>query len=370
MTVYFLLVAVIIFLPIFVEKIFGNSPKIRNAELGMLLGCVFILCALKSPNVGRDILGYKNIYDVMKYKTWKDFDVCYFEWGYEFLMMIFSNIFQMSFQGFMACVYSFVFYSYYLFIKRYSQDYAFSVLIYVCFTFLPFDMSAVRNMIGVAICLLAVAHAQKSGIKNAVIFFVIVIAAAQVHKSAYVFLVAYFVIKTPINKKTVPVYAGATLIILFLREPLYSVVDKYLKSLDEMENVRVGGSFLFYTAIVLMAYLLWVIAKKQYSRNENAWINERNLIDFKSINLSARLVYSGIIVQLFATGSVMIRLAAYLQIFLVILLPNCVCKLDRKSRWIVKSLFYVFLIWYFYKFSLATNELNMVPYTVYRYSLH
>lgn len=256
MDIYFALIGMVLILPVACCGI-RNLEKRKNAILIISILCLFLLTALKAPSVGKDIAGYKRVYDSMKYQTWDNYDTTWMEWGYEFLMMAFTHIFKASFQTFMVCVYGFVYYSYYRFIKRYSQDYTTSVILYICFTFLTFDMSAVRTVIGVAICLYAIPYAEKPGIKNFLKFFLIVIIAAQIHKSAYIFVAAYFIIKIHFSVKSSVFYIGGSMALLLLKSQFYGFINTYLKSVQE-SRTSLGGNLLIYIMSVVLTIYVWI----------------------------------------------------------------------------------------------------------------
>lgn len=356
-----MLIFAILIIPPIARSMFGKSIKIEKRILFFLLFLIYLLCALKAPSVGRDIAGYKRIYDMMPYQSWRNFDICYFEWGYELLMMIFTHVFRASFQQFMGCVYALVFCSYYFFIKRYSKDYPFSVLLYVCFTFFVFDMSAVRNMLGVAICLFVVPLAEKKTWRHTVLFILTVLIAAQIHKSAYVFLIVYFIIKIPVNKKSLFIYAVGGVALIAFRNQLYIFINLYLKPVGEAQSLSFSGNLLFYIMNIAAAGFIWSMARRQgiFAENPNL---QKTKADFADINLFARLLYAALIIQWFSTGTTLTRLAAYLQIFVIVLLPSWAEKLDRKSRRLIKMFICLFLIWYFYTYALAKNALDIVPY--------
>ena len=131
MYIYLLLVSVVLLVP-FVCAIIEDREKRNTAILFFSLAFVFLVMALKAPTVGRDIPGYKRIYEIMQFQPWDDFNISWMEWGYELLMMVFTHIFHAPFQVFMICIYGYVFFSYYVFFKRYSMDYTTSVILYIC----------------------------------------------------------------------------------------------------------------------------------------------------------------------------------------------------------------------------------------------
>ena len=372
MTVYFLLIAIILLLPIVFSNVKDSNLR-RERILKTSMIAIFLVMALKAPTVGRDIAGYKRTYELIQYRSWSNYDVSWMEWGYEFIMMVFSHLFHASFQVFIACVYAFVYYSYYKFLKRYSRDVTTSLIIYICFTYFTFDSSAIRTMIGVAICLYAVPFAEKKGIKNFFVFLAISLVAAQIHKSAYVFLIVYFVIKIRFTARSMLLYIGVPLFALLLRTQLYTVISIYFKSFQESGSALGGNLLIYIFSLMLSIYIWYNFDRKSVDQsygNESASDYkyqfdgaEDKQIDLASQNgLAMRLVYAGIIMQLCATNSALSRLAQYMQFFILILIPNNMMRLDNRSRLIMRGILYFAAILYFWYFSLEANSLDIVPY--------
>lgn len=102
---------------------------------------------------------------------------------------------------------------------------------------------------------------------------------------------------------------------------------------------------------------------------ENVTVNENNRskIDkitkyLKSSGFEVRMVYLGIVLQLFAGNTILSRMGQYAQIFILLLLPNNIKQIDWRSRVIVKYGLIILLILYFWKYSLDANALEIVPY--------
>ena len=372
MTTYFFLIISVLFIPLACSGI--QSKKTRN-QYTLLLSiiAVFLIMALKAPSVGRDIISYKNLYEAMEFRSWENYNISWMESGYELLTMVFVRVFHASFQTFMACVYAFLYFSYYVFFKRYSMDYTTSVLLYICFTFFTFDTSAVRTMLGVAICLFAVPYAEKKGIKNALVFFAITLFAAQIHRSAYIFFAVYFVIKYRFSLKTAIFYVGIPALLLLYKGQLYRLISLYFKSVEE-SDIEVGGNMLVYVTCLVLTIVIWFVYDRR-NNDEQAELqpeviekkeedNKRQELTnyFNTTALSMRMIYVGLVVLMFSTGSVLARMAQYMLLFVLILVPNNIARLNTRSRVILKWILYIFAIIYFWRFSLMANALDIVPY--------
>ncbi len=363
MTIYFILIFCVIFIPIFSALFIKDSKNSKKVSLAILMFLLFLLFSLKSTSVGTDIIGYERMYDSFTNATWNNYDLYWTEWLYEFLEMIFTHILHVDFRTFLACIYAFLCYSYYRFIKNYSKDYQFSVLIYICFTFMIFDMSAIRNLLAVAICLFAFPYAEKKNdIKSTIIFFLLTMIATQVHSSAYIFLLVYFVIRYEINVKTSFFYIIVPFLLIMFKGKVFSFINSYIKPISDPGSLYFGGNLFFMILILSFTIIILLLLKKKKVDIKNNIQKEKSIID---INVSMRLLYVAIFIQLFASETILSRLSQFVQIFIIILLPNSVSLLDNRSKVIVKYLLYIFFIWYFWKFGLSTNSLDVVPYKFY-----
>ena len=373
MSIYFLLIGVVLLIPLACTGIKSKEARDRRILFLSMLA-IFLLMALKAPTVGRDTIGYRNLYRMMEFRSWRDYDISWMEWGYELLTMIFVHVFHASFQTFMACVYAFVYFSYYRFFRRYSQNYTTSVLLYICFTFLSFDTSAIRTTLGIAICLFAVPFAEKKGIKNTIIFFAITLLAAQIHTSAYIFFAIYFIIRIKFSKRSALFYIGIPVILLLFRRRLYLLINMYFRTVQVVGSAF-GGNMIIYILCLALTGAVWYYYDRETNIIIPSLINQpegEDIVSNDSMNeivnylnssgLAMRMIYAGIIMQLFAANSVLARMAQYMQFFVLILVPNNIARLNVRSRILVKVAVYFFAILYFWYFSLRANALDIVPY--------
>ncbi len=364
MTLYFLLIVIILLVSLIPLKKNQN-----NIVLIISMWCLFLVMALKAPSVGRDIEGYQHMYNLMQFASWSNYDLSWMEGGYEFLMMVFTHIFHASFQTFLACIYAFVYFSYFCFFKRYSKDYTTTLLLYICFTFFTFDTSAIRNMIGLAICLFAIPVAEKKGFLNFLIFTGITLLATQFHKSAYIFFAVYFIIKIPFSSYSSLIYIGAPAALFLLRNSLYSFINNHLKTVEET-NIAIGGNLLMYILCLVFCFFVWILYDRKIEHQEqtlssstkHAELNALSTNYFSTSGLAMRMIYTGIILQLFGSGTVLTRMAQYMQFFILILIPNNLARFTPRTRFFIKCILYTLLILYFWKYSLLENALDIVPY--------
>lgn len=188
------------------------------------------------------------------------------------------------------------------------------------FYLFTFDTSAIRNIIGLAICLFAVPVAEKKGFLNFLIFTGITLLATQFHKSAYIFFAVYFIIKIPFSLYSSLIYIGAPVVILLLRNSLYSLINNHLKAVEE-SNISIGGNLLMYTLCLLFCFSVWIFYDRKMTQLEKNLqsVPTRPNLDvsqmeyFSTSSIAMRMIYAGIILQLFGSGTVLTRMAQYMQ---------------------------------------------------------
>lgn len=364
MTIYFVLVVCILFLML-LDKSGGSLIKDEKRSNRILLFSfilVYLVCVLRDPSVGRDIPGYERIYEETSRISWKNFDYVYFEKGYILLMKICIKL-GLSFQGFFAVVYIIILYPIYLFVKRYSTDKLFSTLIYVCYISFEFNLTGLRQAIAISIVLLsfiALLEAQKF---SKVLYVLLVLIAASFHKSAYIALVFLPVAAIPsLSWYTASMILG-TIIGLFSRRYLFA----YIKNLFGKESfsldagLHIGGNIVFMVAITAFAiYVLYM--QNKANRSGCAANTPEKTEHFKIYNFMLKVFMFGIVLAMFFGEETSARSFMFFSQSIMVLIPNLCNAFDKSSKIILKSIFVLFFVIFFYFNTLNANNFDIVPY--------
>jgi len=141
MGIYLLLLTGIFILGTFFKSsIFGDKQGTRLfLDTSFIL--IFLLCALRSYTVGRDLPGYRMHYlDVVNH-PWTNFNYIYFEKGYQLLMKVCAWI-GLSWQMYLALVYVIILIPIYMFIKKYSRNAFLSVIVFICYMYFEFNLTS------------------------------------------------------------------------------------------------------------------------------------------------------------------------------------------------------------------------------------
>lgn len=364
MTVYLLLILSIIFLMALDkngEKL-TNDKKRSNCILLFSFILIYLVCVLRDPTVGRDIPGYREAYEWTRKTSFNDFEYIYFEKGYLLLMKICIKL-GLSFQGFFAVAYTIILYPIYLFIKRYSTDKLFSAIIYICYISFEFNLTGLRQAIAISIVLLsfiALLEAQKF---SKVLYVLLVLIAASFHKSAYIALVFLPVVAIPsLSWYTASMIFG-TIIGLLSRRYLFA----YIKNLFGKESfsldagLHIGGNIVFMVAIVAFAVYVLYMQNKANSGVYAANTPEKTE-NFKIYNFMLKVFMFGIVLAMFFGEETSARSFMFFSQSIMVLIPNLCNAFDKSSKIILKSIFVLFFVIFFYFNTLNANNFDIVPY--------
>lgn len=375
MIVYLTLISVTFLSPIVTKSLIKDEKKAQTYALGISALLLFLVFALRAPSVGRDIPGYKEMYEKLATNLKYDANTYWTETGYEWLEIFFGRYLKADWQVFLAFCSGFSILSYYLFIKRYSLDPTFSVLIYIFMGYMIFDISAVRNMLSIAICLFVLPLFDKKGFWPAVVVtFAVILVATQFHSSAYIFFILYLLYKIPINSITVFFFISLPVFFFGLRGPIMNWAISNFKRSDVDGGLSLGGNVILYVIFLFFAVLIFLISRKHNGMSMRN-IGRRDSVTGERIHLkdafgdidiptmmSFRMVYAGALFTIFAGSNTFARMAQYGLIFTIILLPNLTSKLEIKSRLITKIGLLALLAAYFYFLKVKTNDLEFLPY--------
>ena len=378
MTAYLALISVTFLSPIVTRAIIENPKKADIYALRISALVLFLIFALRAPSVGRDISGYKDMYEHIAKHIAYDKDSYWTETGYELLELFFGRVIKADWQIFLAFCSGVSVFSYYLFIKRYSYDPAFSLLMYIFMGYMVFDISAVRNMLSVAICLFVVPLFDKKRIWPwAFIILAVIFAATQIHASAYIFFIMYLLYKIPVNGITAFFFVSLPFFFFVFRKPIVGWAINNFKKSEVDDGMSIGGNVVFYVLIILFAVLLFLIfsnqngislknlGKKSLGRQDGLGLDNSFAKTDPSTMLAFRMTYSGAVFLAFIGTNIFVRMAQYGVIFSIILLPNLISKLEIKSRIVIKIAVIGFLAAYFYVYKIRLNELDFLPYVPY-----
>lgn len=357
MEVYFLLLA-IIYIVYFFSR-FGKS-EVRNNKLFLFIVffLIYLLCVWRDFSIGRDIPGYKEIYEYTDGKSFFDASWTYMEWGYVLLMKLCTYL-GLTFRQFFYLIYLIMLAPIGVSIYRYSEDVLLSVIIFVCYQFLLFDMSALRQGLATSICLLSIPFAETPIKSKWKYFFIIVFLAFLIHRSAAIFIAVFFIIRLKFDLRALLIVIASSAFAMGLRTSLlYYLQDTGVTSYQFNEESYLGMSLLFLILIVAFSVITLYLSKNYKSHNKRKFLGDASL-DLTS--LSFLMVFS-VITSLLFNGSTLLRASMYYIIFMIFLLPNTIDKYASFEKSTINIIFHILMVAIFYFLNLIPDSFDQVPY--------
>lgn len=335
----------------------GNKS---NRLLALAMCIVYLLCVLRATSVGRDIEGYKNVYELTKDVRWGDFSYVYFEKGYVLLMKICTKL-NFSFQMYLAVIYTIILLPVFIFIKKYSENKLLSLLIFVCYIIFEFDLTGLRQAIAISLELCAfqtlLSNTKQKGIK----YVLLTLFAATIHQSALIALVflplVYFVKSL---RWYIVVITLGTVLGFAVRKDLFGVIALLFgrDSFDTNIGLHIGGNIVFMSLIAIICVYEFYSAERIESQYEAL----KNPIEIQRDTFLLKVFMFGILLSAFFGDATAARSYMYFSIVAIALIPNMCAKFTSKSKVILEFAFVVFFIVFFYFNTLKANNFDIVPY--------
>lgn len=366
MLVYILLLVVVFSCPVMLNSLELSKAKQNLYALNLIFVCIFLLCVLKSPEVGRDIKAYKSVYEMTQNVALNDFSFIYFEPGYILLMKI-CILLRMPFQAFMVVVYLLITFPIYIFIKKCSDDYWLSSLIYICYMFLEFNFTGIRQAIASSIILMAFIFLLEKKKYFLIKYFLLVTIASSFHSAA---LIAYFaILALMINSlliyTLILIFSSGA--ILFLRQTLLLFIKEWAtkESMNASASLHIGGNFLF--IVVLAIFFVTSVRARQRAMGRHKFVKDNfyYILEEKRVerdSLFSRIYMMSIYFLLLFGSDTSVRSSMLLSQVMLISLPNCLGIFRGRSRVFVYFFWIVFLTVFFVTNSLIPNNFDIVPY--------
>lgn len=228
-------------------------------------------------------------------------------------------------------------------IKKYSDDYLISVLLFMVLGILGFCMAGIRQAAALGITMLSYNFVKE---KKLFKFLLCVFVAYGFHNSALVYLLAYVFVNI-LNIKKITSYWVMTAICFFLgvvRNPIVLKLAQIMMIEDRFDGYAQGvNSNLNYTMFIIQAILLlfscFYMKRKQTLKNED---NSKLLtISFVGLYFQA---FTPIVGEFF-------RVSMYFSVYQCLLVPNIIKEIEnRRTKYIIyfgilaAGFMYIFLV--------------------------
>lgn len=328
MNYYLLLLILIIFTYIFIEKVL-NIKNRENVFLIVAFIEMLLFLGLRDITIGTDLKNYIPYFNIIKQAKWNNLFILKLEKGYILLNKIISIFGNENFFLFVVAIITLS--GVYFSIKRFSKNYFFSVFIFITFQFYIFQFSGLRQAIAFSIVLMSLKYIQERKLFK---FIITIIIASTFHKTAIIFIPAYWITKNKITIKSIAIFLVTFILLYIVKGQILMLITKYIYSTYDVSKTAGGyimlvllfGIFIFFTLI----------------RNKNAEFDKNNDIWFNMLMI-AILIQSLASVQ----GNIA-RLTMYYSYSLLFLIPNVVHNIEKSNqRVLIKTIIYILLLCFF-----------------------
>lgn len=356
------IVIIVIFFLLSRIRIKGVQEKTKFA-IAMLF--LYFLASMRSVTVGNDTLEYarffKSQYDASAYTLLEG----RYETGYLYLNLLIGKI-TTEFNTFLFVIDAFIYYSYYLFIKRYSSNYLLSVLLFFCFGYWGQTLNIIRLQLAISIYIYAyilmdIMQERKWGYFGIWgVFF---------QRISLTYLTFVFVPKK-LSKKYYILSTGTALVsYVFFNDLLTAVIQKipyYGLYLSAFSKYRAGEATLAIFLKCLMVFMVWGIAIIVYHYNKSKVKSAMKEIIEYQINMV--YVAFGILV-LAMRFNLLDRCAIFFELFMLVLIPNILkIIVNRKKSMALRAGIILLAISYFFIVNIYRPEWNHIyPYHTFLY---
>lgn len=362
--IIYLLLIVFIFIVFLIDnsKISEIEKDNRaNLLLRLVFFVLFLICALRSSSVGRDMPGYERVYDMTKSIDWNNYSYVYFENGYKFLMKV-CIAFGFSFQMFMAICYVIILVPLYIFIKKYSNNKILSAFIFVCYMFFEFDLTGLRQAIAMSISIIGFMILLSNMKRKLVYYILIIFLASLFHKSAFIcyLILPFLFIKSVIVYSIFLLLGSVTS--LFLRRYLFVLIKEFFEkdSFTVDAKFYIGLNFIF--LLILAVFFVYVQFTTKTKQSKESLKNWEIIDNIQTDDLLLKLYLLSIVIALFFGSETSARSYMYYNYTIILLLPNCILKFAKNKHLQYDFFLVLFLIVFFVRYTLLGSNFDIVPY--------
>lgn len=309
-------------------KIFKKRFSIQNIVLLVFAVMLFLLCALRRIDIGKDTLMYKVIFDsASRYPSLREYlkSYTYFEYSYYILNYFFAK--YLNFQLFLATIGAISIFPAIYVIYKYSENKILSLIIYIGFPFYTFSMQALRQAPALGILMLAYVAIREEKF-NKYLFFCIL--AFTFHTSSLLFFPAYFIKKIPYKKWVAYLVPIIMLIVYALRTPLQNIALNFARF--SYSSINAGGVRMY---IIMFLTVVLGLYYRNIFRRQSCDEDWKELFYFQ--------VIAAMIWPIASYNPALARMYYYYQFFLILFVPKLVSNIKEKRISYSIMIGYVFI---------------------------
>ena len=346
---------VFIYTTYFITRLGSDTIERKNQKfLVISFIAIYALCALRDYSVGRDIPGYMDTYEMAGYYPFMDNSWTHMEIGYVTFMQICSML-GLSSRLYLCLVYALMIYPIYLSIKRFSKDPLLSIVIFICYQFLIFDLSGIRQGLAVSICLMSLPYADIKNKKELLYFVAFLFLAIIIHRSSIIFAIVPILLKLKFNVVNTFISIIGLAVAPSLTSFFLSLNSESPYYFDD--RLAMGGTLVF--LFVILAFVLYpcIVNKKNCFK-----VSTGGCKSSLSLTQYSFLLIAGMFFTLAFNRTMLSRSTMYYTILMAFAIPYAIKQYSPSSQSIITIAFHVLMLMFFYLFCLLPKALDTVPY--------
>lgn len=330
--VYFMVLSVVVAFLGYADPKYGLQKDNGKKYLLICGFLIAVVMGLRSPYVGSaDTLAYTNYFRrLATFENFKDYyderfaeyNIIVSETGFYYFVWLLTRVFSDS-QMIVFVTSVYITWTTCYFIHKNSSNVGLSLLIYVCWGLMTFNMNGMRQAMAMSTCLLAYEQAKK---RKLIRFTLLILLAMQSHKTALCFFPVYFLI----NMKNTPFnwLFYMTCLVMGVLSTEWLITSYNAFSQEEYQTLAaVSGGGLFVILLYLGGIVLTMIHPQSLERQ------------------STRIAMYGTITGLasyitrYFANQIMERISYYYFYFLILLIPDAINELRTEDKKFVKMIF-------------------------------
>lgn len=362
MTVYIFILMLYIII-YFIEsnsKIYNNKTMLKIWNF-MLSLPVWIMVAFRSAEVGTDTHVYERLYNLYNaYDSSYVYSHYTMEKGYIALCRLCGR-FGLSYELFQVLIATVTIFSFSFFIYKYSENCAYSWIIFITLLFMARSMNIMREMFTVSLSLFGIGFLKN---RKYSYYIVLICILASIHMSAIVLFVVlgFEWIKNARLKKRITIIACICLPLFFrlIATRVTYFIGRYSHLLDSIyTDVEGGIAMYFYIAIALFVNIWYALVKTR------TIIENNSLKACFFCSVWENFLYIAIILCFGGLRfGLMDRVALYYTVSYLVLIPNLTKREKKYNKTILSYGIILVLFVYFMLVLLYRNEWHrIVPYS-------
>ena len=340
----------LVLIPLFLYHIrFKGQTKCERAKtvIEIFFILLFMLLALRAPEIGRDLSNYRYYFDFYGKVGWGELGNYSTEWGYVALNRVVA-VFTDNFQWFLTVCALLTILPIASVYKDEIEDPVWTIALFICMSTFIMLFSGLRQSIAMALGMLAFQCVKRHKLLP---FLFVVVAATLFHRSAFILIVLYPLYYAKITRKWLFVVIPCLAVVFVYNKQIFGFLTLFIKDYYQ-GGINATGAYGTLILLILLSVYSFVVA------------DEAQLDD--STRGMRSIMLLSVALQMFAPlHALAMRMNYYFLLFLPLQIPKIAGRSRRKYVQVVRLSRYVmiaFFLVYFFISCPKSNSLDTFPY--------